>query len=185
MSVECETRRLLVGEWLVEPALDQMSRAGEIIKLEPRTMRLLMRLADAQGQVVSSKQLLHEVWPGVIVGSASLYQAVSQLRKLLGDADETPSYVATVPRKGYRLIARVRTPPLSTSPGDAVPASPAVSVNQVSAIPVAASGVRLPERIRRLAALGLVALAALAAIFLRMRRSSHPPLRSWCCRSWT
>ncbi len=127
MSVECETRRLLIGEWLVEPALDQMSRAGEIIKLEPRTMRLLMRLADAQGQVVSSKQLLHEVWPGVIVGSASLYQAVSQLRKLLGDADETPTYVATVPRKGYRLIASVRTPPLPTSPGDAVPESPTVA----------------------------------------------------------
>ena len=174
MSVECETRRLLIGEWLVEPALDQMSRAGEIIKLEPRTMRLLMRLADAQGQVVSSKQLLHEVWPGVIVGSASLYQAVSQLRKLLGDADETPSYVATVPRKGYRLIASVRTPPLSTSPGDAVPASPAVPVNQVSAIPVAASGVRLPERIRRLAALGVVALAALAAIFLWRNAEEQP-----------
>jgi transcriptional activator of cad operon len=52
--------------------------------------------------------LLNEVWTGVVVGSASVYQAVSQLRKLLGDVDPEPTYIATVPRRGYRLIAAVR-----------------------------------------------------------------------------
>jgi TolB-like protein/DNA-binding winged helix-turn-helix (wHTH) protein len=97
-----------IGEWIVNPALDSISRGTETHKLEPRTMQLLMCLANSAGAVVSVDQLLTEVWTGVVVGSASVYQAVSQLRKLLGDVDPEPTYIATIPRKGYRLIAPVR-----------------------------------------------------------------------------
>jgi transcriptional activator of cad operon len=96
-----------LGEWRVDPALDQISRGQETVRLEPRTMRLLVRLAEAPGQVVSSRELLDTVWAGVVVGPASVYQAVSQLRKVLGDTDPDPTFIATVPRKGYRLIAPV------------------------------------------------------------------------------
>src|SRR5208282_4791214 len=97
-----------VGEWMVHPALDCISRGTETRKLEPRAMRLLLCLADFAGAVVSVDRLLAEVWPDVVVGSASVYQAVSQLRKILGDVDPNPAYIATVPRKGYRLIASVQ-----------------------------------------------------------------------------
>jgi TolB-like protein len=97
-----------IGKWLVHPALDSISRGTETQKLEPRAMALLMCLANAEGDVVSVDQLLNEVWAGVVVGPASVYQAVSQLRKLLGDVDPNPSYIANVPRKGYRLIATVQ-----------------------------------------------------------------------------
>src|SRR5580704_11005870 len=99
---------LQIGEWIVNPSLDSISKGTETQKLEPRTMRLLLCLADSAGDVVSVDRLLNEVWTGVVVGSASVYQAVSQLRKLLGDVDPEPTYIATVPRKGYRLIAAVR-----------------------------------------------------------------------------
>jgi len=91
-----------LGSWLVDPSLDTISRGTQSIKLEPRMMRLLTCLADAPGAVVSQDRLLAEVWAGVVVGPASVYQAVSQLRRLLGDTDPEPSYIATVPRKGYR-----------------------------------------------------------------------------------
>jgi len=74
-----------IGEWLVNPALDVISRGAETRKLEPRTMRLLMCLASAAPDVVSVDALLTEVWSGVIVSPASVYQAISQLRKLLDD----------------------------------------------------------------------------------------------------
>jgi TolB-like protein/DNA-binding winged helix-turn-helix (wHTH) protein/Flp pilus assembly protein TadD len=96
-----------IGEWSVHPALDSISRGAETQKLEPRAMRLLMCLADSAGDVVSIDRLLTEVWPGVVVEPASVYQAVSQLRKTLGDVDPQPTYIATIPRKGYRLIAPV------------------------------------------------------------------------------
>ena len=97
-----------LGAWLVDPTLDTISRGGQTQKLEPRMMRLLACLADSAGAVVSQDRLLAEVWAGVVVGPASVYQAISQLRRLLGDTDPEPSYIATVPRKGYRLIAPVR-----------------------------------------------------------------------------
>jgi transcriptional activator of cad operon len=99
---------LQIGEWIVNPSLDSISKGTETQKLEPRTMRLLLCLAGSAGDVVSVDRLLNEVWTGVIVGSASVYQAVSQLRKLLGDVDPDPTYIATIPRKGYRLIAPVK-----------------------------------------------------------------------------
>jgi transcriptional activator of cad operon len=105
-----------IGEWTVHPALDSISRGTETQKLEPRAMRLLMCLANSAGEVVSVDRLLTEVWAGVVVGSASVYESVSQLRKILGDVDPKPSYIATVPRKGYRLIASVQrvTAPVRT-----------------------------------------------------------------------
>src|ERR1700688_4111287 len=97
-----------IGEGIVHPALDSISRGTETQKLEPRAMRLLMCLANSPGGGVSVDLLLTEVWAGVVVGSASVYEAVSQLRKTLGDIDPQPTYIARVPRKGYRLIASVR-----------------------------------------------------------------------------
>ena len=99
-----------IGEWTVHPALDSISRGIETQKLEPRAMRLLLCLANSPGEVVSIDRLLTEVWAGVVVGSASVYEAVWQLRKVLGDVDAQPTYIATVPRKGYRLIAPVSRP---------------------------------------------------------------------------
>jgi len=96
-----------IGDWLVDPRDDSITRGAERIKLEPRTMRLLMTLAQAPGEVVSQEQLLETVWSGVVVGPASVYQSVSQLRKVLGDSDDPPRYIATVARKGYRLLALV------------------------------------------------------------------------------
>jgi transcriptional activator of cad operon len=133
-----------VGDWVVEPALDTISRSGEVQKLEPRTMRLLMCLVDSAGSVVSIDRLLNDVWTGVIVGSASVYQAVSQLRKILGDTDPEPTYIATVPRKGYRLIAPVRR---IESPGpvppDAIAAPLAASQASRRSWWIAASGIAL------------------------------------------
>jgi transcriptional activator of cad operon len=97
-----------IGDWLVNPALDTLCRGTETHKLEPRMMRLLLQLANAAGTVVSVDRLLSEVWTGVVVGPASVYQAVSQIRKLVGDVDPDPTYIATVPRRGYRLVAPVR-----------------------------------------------------------------------------
>jgi len=70
-------------------------------------MRLLVCLADHAGDVVSIDDLLDEVWADVIVAPDSVYQAVTSLRRLLGDDPKQPSYIETVPRLGYRMVATV------------------------------------------------------------------------------
>src|SRR4051812_46842538 len=94
---------LRIGAWCVNPAAGQMSREGEVVRVEARTMRLLLCLAQHAGQVVSIDQLLDQVWSDVIVTPDSVYQAVASLRRMLGDDARQPAYIATVPRLGYRM----------------------------------------------------------------------------------
>jgi transcriptional activator of cad operon len=98
---------LRIGDWWVNPASGQISREGQSIRVEARTMRLLICLADRAGDVVSIDDLLEHVWSGVIVTPDSVYQAVALLRRLLGDDPKQPTYIATVPRLGYRMVASV------------------------------------------------------------------------------
>jgi len=97
-----------VGDWRVDPQLGQMTRGADTVRLEARTLRLLMYLANRAGETVGIEELLDQVWSGVVVTQDSVYQAVTTLRRLLGDDAKQPTYIVTVPRLGYRLIAPVR-----------------------------------------------------------------------------
>jgi transcriptional activator of cad operon len=101
------TKLLRIGAWRVNPTRGEIARDGETARLEARTMRLLLCLAQHAGEVVSIDDLLSEVWTGVIVTPDSVYQAVASLRRLLGDDPKQPAYIATVPRLGYRMVAMV------------------------------------------------------------------------------
>jgi TolB-like protein len=85
-----------------------MTRGPETVRLEARTLRLLVYLANRAGETVGIEELLDQVWSGVVVTQDSVYQAVTTLRRLLGDDAKQPKYIVTVPRLGYRLIAPVR-----------------------------------------------------------------------------
>jgi transcriptional activator of cad operon len=98
---------LRIGAWCVNPTSGQISRDGETARVEARTMRLLLCLAEHAGEVVSIDDLLDQVWSDVSVAPDSVYQAVTSLRRLLGDDPKQPTYIATVPRLGYRMVATV------------------------------------------------------------------------------
>lgn len=126
--------RFTLGPWQVKVSLDEVTglspgpHSGQVHKLEPRTMRLLLVLAQARGEVVLADALLDAVWPGLVVTPSSLYDAVAQLRKVLG-----PDHVATVPRKGYRLATPV-SPIAPTAPtGSEAAAPPAATAMPVGA----------------------------------------------------
>jgi transcriptional activator of cad operon len=70
-------------------------------------MLLLLCLAERPGEIVSVDDLLSRVWSGVVVSPDSVYQAVASLRRQLGDDPKQPTYIATMPRLGYRMIATV------------------------------------------------------------------------------
>jgi len=90
-------------------------------------MRLLVCLAERAGEVVSIDDLLNQVWSGVNLSPDSVYQAVASLRRQLGDDPKQPTYVATVPRLGYRMVAPVapwsdnQNPAPATAVADATP----------------------------------------------------------------
>jgi TolB-like protein/DNA-binding winged helix-turn-helix (wHTH) protein/Tfp pilus assembly protein PilF len=105
------TERLQIGSWTVDSALNQLSAAGKSVKLEPKAMAVLLYLANRPGEVVSRETLLEAAWPGVIVVDDALTQVVIKLRKALGDSPDAPSYIQTIAKRGYRLVAPVARGP--------------------------------------------------------------------------
>jgi transcriptional activator of cad operon len=108
-------KTLRIGDWFVNPLSGEIARGEERVRLEARTMRLLLCLAESPGEVVSIDALLSQVWSGVVVTPDSVYQAVAALRRLLGDDAKQPAYIVTVPRLGYRLVAPVE-PQVAAAP---------------------------------------------------------------------
>lgn len=127
--------RFTLGTWHVETTLDTVSAAGRVHKLEPRAMRVLATLARAGGALVTGEALLEAVWPGLVVTPSSLYDAIAQLRKVLG-----PGVIATVPRKGYRLLVPAQG---AAAPPSALPSPPHLGPRSVAVLPFGAP--RLPE----------------------------------------
>lgn len=97
-----------VGEWLITPAVNQISCPGRLLTLEPRLIDLLMYFAHHPGEVLSRDELIDNIWMRNIVTSHVVTQSISELRKSLRNAgDSGAEYIITVPKRGYQLIAPV------------------------------------------------------------------------------
>lgn len=155
-----------LDEWAVDPNLGTITRGAETIRLEPRTMRLLVSLSERAGEVVSSDDLLDRVWPNVIVTPDSVYQAVAALRRLLGDDPKNPRYVVTVPKQGYRMVAKIGALQRSSSTtlSSAGKSPPSVAGATATVANHASSTFAL-------AAVGALAIAA--SVYAFVQRPSH------------
>lgn len=96
-----------LGEWRVEPELNRLSRGSKVVQLEPRAMDLLVFLAHHPGEVLSRETLIDGVWKAQFVGEAVLRNTVAALRRALGDRADSPTYIETISKRGYHLIAEV------------------------------------------------------------------------------
>ena len=103
-----------VGEYLVEADLNRISGPDTDEQIEPRSMEVLVYLAEHAGEVVAKEQLIRAVWKDTFVADGALWQGISRLREVFRDDPKAPSYIQTVPRRGYVLIADVR--PQSEAP---------------------------------------------------------------------
>jgi TolB-like protein/tetratricopeptide (TPR) repeat protein len=121
-------RLLRIGDLRVDPALGEIRKGDVTISLEPKAMELLLCLAERAGEVVSVGQLLDVVWKDVVVSQDSVYAAVAALRRTLGDNPKSPRYIASVVRRGYRLVAPV-SPWLDVS-GESTAAGTAVDTEK-------------------------------------------------------
>jgi DNA-binding winged helix-turn-helix (wHTH) protein len=92
-------------------------RAGKLVALRPQATSALRLLVSRRQRLVSQEELRREIWGGLAVEwSAGLHQVMRQLRRALGDDARTPLYIETVPRRGYRWMARAREVPASGPP---------------------------------------------------------------------
>lgn len=81
---------------------------GTAVPLMPKATETLVHLVARAGQTVSKDELLRAVWPKTIVEENNLTQAISALRKALGEKAGAHLFIVTIPGQGYRFVAPVR-----------------------------------------------------------------------------
>lgn len=97
---------LTLGEWRADRRAGILARAGESRDVEPKVMDLLFLLAERPGRVVSREEITAALWPGTTVNEDSLARCVFKLRRALDDDPRSPRFIETIPKRGYRVIAR-------------------------------------------------------------------------------
>jgi eukaryotic-like serine/threonine-protein kinase len=98
-----------IGPFELDPAKGTLSRNGTRVKLQDLPFRLLVLLVERQGEIVTREDVRRRLWPEdtFVEFDNSLGVAVRKLREALHDDADTPRFVETVPRKGYRFLAPV------------------------------------------------------------------------------
>lgn len=179
---------VLIGEWLVTPAVNQISRQGRQLTLEPRLVDLLVYFAHHPDEVLSRDELIDHVWTRNVVTSHVVTQSISELRKSLKDGDDSsPEYIVTVPKRGYKLTASVVW--YAEEGEGLVPVPPAMRPTLREAKPSAISESQaqeakpavVPEKRRKVTtwwvwSLFLLALFSCVALVAMSTINSHPPV---------
>src|SRR5271156_4009025 len=174
-------------------------RAGELrkkrtrLRLQGQPLQVLAALLRHPGDLVTREELRAEIWPAdtFVDFDHSLHNAISRLREVLGDSAETPRYIETLPRRGYRFIGAVEAadvagaaeiPPAAT---DASVAVPSVALPSGAVAPAAGGRARqvpaAETRSRAVVLAALLLIAVVAAVLVPMlshRATAVPVVRS-------
>jgi DNA-binding winged helix-turn-helix (wHTH) protein/TolB-like protein len=160
--------RIRFGQFDFDPRDGALWRDGRIVRLQPQPARVLALLTARAGEIVGRDELRREVWgDGTFVDfERGLNFCVAQIRSVLGDSADSPRFVETLPRRGYRFIAPVTA--VATEKADRTDSEPSQ----------AASGSAVPSRGSRrqkLMAAAAIVIAVTAAAGL-VRSLRHEPI---------
>ncbi len=123
-----ETKSFFIDDWLVEPALGQVKNRSRTVRLEPQVMKVLVYLASHRGDVVTKQEIVDALWQRRYTSDAALARCISSIRRALGDDRKQPRFIQTIPKIGYKIVAKVTKPENSVarSKSKAWPAAAAV-----------------------------------------------------------
>jgi DNA-binding winged helix-turn-helix (wHTH) protein len=164
------------GPFRVDPDKQILLRENHPVPITPKAFDTLLILVRHSREVVSKDELMKAVWPEAFVEESNLSQNIFALRKALGDTPEARRYIVTLPGRGYRFTAEVRT---VTQEEDLVIQSRSRSqivVEQTDSSPAAV--LRTPAAARKvswkyalpMAALALLAIAIAVSVLLYSHR---------------
>jgi Tol biopolymer transport system component/DNA-binding winged helix-turn-helix (wHTH) protein len=93
---------------VVDVANFRVQKAGEIRKITGRAFEVLVYLLENEGRIVEKQELFERIWRETFVTDNTLTRMVKEVRRVIGDDADEPSYIETIPRRGYRFIAEVK-----------------------------------------------------------------------------
>ncbi|RGP42227.1 putative adenylate cyclase [Altererythrobacter insulae] len=128
--------RCCIGDAQVDFASRVIENGGATVSVEPKVMSVLEMMVERAGEVISRDDLIKDIWDVRFGGDERLSRAISILRHALGDSAGQQACIKTVPKHGYRLVAKIadaNTTPIAVT-NDEVHA-PAVSPHSVAVLP--------------------------------------------------
>ena len=171
------------GAFEVDLRAGELRKQGVKVKLQEQPFQVLQILLEQPGEVVSREELQRQIWPGdTFVGfDQGLYNAVKRLREALGDTADTPRFIETLPKRGYRFIAAVNgnghASIASVQEGSVAPAQESSVVPPVQETPPVAA---IPATSRRWALwVGLAAVAVIVVFMVAAPGGVASNLRHW------
>ncbi|OKY26187.1 tetratricopeptide repeat protein [Thalassotalea sp. PP2-459] len=102
-----QPRTFTLGTWTVDGDSNQLIKEGTRLTIEPKMMDVLIYLCQNAGETVSAEQLLIACWAGTFYGDAPVQKCIAGLRKKLGCNSKKPSFIETIYRRGYKIIAPI------------------------------------------------------------------------------
>ncbi len=163
------TRRLCFDFFELDVRAGELRKRGVKLHLQGQPLQVLAILLNRAGDVVTRDELRAEIWTAdtFVDFDHSLHNAIARLREVLGDSAETPRYIETLPRRGYRFIAPVESPVESEHAPD--PSHSAQSAPPREVPPASARS--MP---RALLAASTLALLVIALAVWLARTGPHP-----------
>jgi TolB-like protein/DNA-binding winged helix-turn-helix (wHTH) protein/Flp pilus assembly protein TadD len=177
--------RLLFGVFELDLRAGELRKHGLKVRLQEQPLQVLAMLLEHHGEVVTREDLQKKLWPAdtFVDFDHGLNKAISKIREALNDSAESPRFVETVARRGYRFLAEVKVADAATARAAESPAAPnpeAMAADRSES----ASQSSIPQhpRFSRAAILSafalLLVIVSLAAWKLHSWRSSAPAIRS-------
>ena len=145
-----ETYRLLrFGVFELNLDLEELRKNGTLLKLPPQPFKLLALLVSRSGQVVTRDEIQGQLWGNdtFIDFEQGVNKCIKQIRTALSDNPDNPLYLETIPRRGYRFLAPVRTKIVPAPPPQVREASSGLIANVAGQVRsrVEATGRGLPS----------------------------------------
>lgn len=108
------------GECVIHRATNTLTKGDVEVRLEPKLAELLYLFAERSGEPLSRDTIRANIWPGVVVGDEVINRAVFKLRNVLADDPSSPTFIETIPKRGYRFLIPATALAQKQAPIDAV-----------------------------------------------------------------
>ena len=171
-----ENQTFRFGPFVLDTQCGQLRKDGVGLKLQGQPIQVLEILLQKPGQLVTREEIRQRLWTSdtFVDFDHSLNTAVKKLRQTLGDEADTPRYIETLPKRGYRFIGEVvREEAKREEPNTDTRETAAVAI-----LPVGPSEPRPPNRMRRWRWVVVGCVLGLVVVAMRSRGLSRPEARA-------
>lgn len=151
-SAGLEVLQRCFGEFCVDPAARRLLKSGQPVRIQDQPFEMLLAFLERPGEIVTREDLRRRLWPeGTYVDfDNSLNAAMNKLREALEDSADSPRFIETLPRRGYRFIGAVR----ASEGADPTPTNGSGSQPRAAELEKALSAAAAPVRLAAHLAIG-------------------------------